>query len=413
VTLSVTDDDGETATASRQVDVSAAAAFPAVPAGALIYVRVSERERGAISRYVLYEDSTFGLQYLSARSEFFEYTGRYARVNASISLDFDANRPQWQATATIQGDSLVVTYNRDMMLSDFEDGVYRLARTPGPAGIYLAGVDGSNPRRLVSGERPAWSPDGRRIAFQRGGDVYLIGIDGTGETLLGEGREPAWHPDGTRLAFTSAEGIAVMREDGSGATTLVHHDFRDDTYAESDQGVGKPAWSPDGDRIAFEHLGDGDLVPAQIFVMSADGSDLRRVTSYGGGQYAESDPAWSPGGSEIVFWTYAYGIAVVPAAGGTPRQLYHDGPVAWYGAKPVWSPDGSTILFAAQVMPQGSAIWLVAAHGGPAPTPIAVGVDPAWSPDGTSIAFGRSADVLLRAVPDNPMPRSFASRTSR
>jgi hypothetical protein len=82
------------------------------------------------SRYVLYEDSTFGLQYVNARWGFFEYTGRYARVNASISLDFDANRPQWQATATTQGDSLVVTYNLDMMLSDFEDGVYRLASMP-------------------------------------------------------------------------------------------------------------------------------------------------------------------------------------------------------------------------------------------------------------------------------------------
>ena len=154
-------------------------------------------------------------------------------------------------------------------------------------------------------------------------------------------------PDGARLAFTSAEGISVMREDGSGATTLVRHDFRDDTDAESDQGVGKPSWSPDGDRIAFEHRGDGDMMPAQIFVMNADGSDLRRVTSTPGGQYAESDPAWSPDGSEIVFWSFGYGIAVVSAAGGTPRQIYQIGPAVAYGAKPVWSPDGTTILFAA------------------------------------------------------------------
>ncbi|MGH7631205.1 MAG: TolB family protein [Gemmatimonadales bacterium] len=67
----------------------------------------------------------------------------------------------------------------------------------------------------MAGERPAWSPDGRRIAFQRDGNVHVIGIEGTGETVLGVGREPAWAPGGTRLAFAGSEGIAVMREDGS------------------------------------------------------------------------------------------------------------------------------------------------------------------------------------------------------
>ncbi len=133
VALTVTDDVGATGTVSRRIPVPAApgppGAFPPVPAGALTYVRVSAEASGAKSRYVLYEDSTFALQYLTTSFGFFEYTGRYARVNASISLDFDASRPQWQATATYQGDSLVVTYNLDMALSGFEDGVYRVAPT--------------------------------------------------------------------------------------------------------------------------------------------------------------------------------------------------------------------------------------------------------------------------------------------
>ena len=63
------------------------------------------------------------------------------------------------------------------------------------------------------------------------------------------------------------------------------------------------------------------------------------------------------------------------------------------------SPDGSTILFAAyQPTSQGSALWLVAAHGGPALAPIATGADPAWTPDGVAIAIGRIDGASLRAL---------------
>jgi Tol biopolymer transport system component len=262
--------------------------------------------------------------------------------------------------------------------------------SPGTPAIYLADADGSHVRLLVAGERPAWSPDGRRIAFQRDGSIHVIGIDGRGEIPLGEGREPAWAPDGHRLAFTSHDGIAVMRDDGSQVTTLLRHDFRDDTDAPSYQGVGMPAWSPAGDLIAFEHLGDGDVIPVQIFVVNADGSDPRRATPTRGIQYAESDPSWSPDGSEIAFWSFGYGIAVVSSAGGTPRRIYQNDPAVSYGAKPVWSGDGSSFLFTANLFsPETRAIWVVGRTGGAAIVLIDSGADPAVSPDGATLAFDR------------------------
>jgi Tol biopolymer transport system component len=372
--------------------VSPYGAFPPVSGPARIYKRVTEHRHppGALSRYVLYDDSTFALQYLGPTGE---YTGRYSRTGSAVDFSFDgwSTAGPWEATGFLHGDSLVVEYNIVMWLSDFEDGVYRLEPghpTSAPH-LFVARADGSAVTRLVPGSWPAWSPDGRRIALQRNGEIYLINADGSDEARVSEGEHPAWSPDGTRIVFTSGEGIAVMASDGSAVTTVLRHDFRDDTYAPWDMGVGKPAWSPDGERIAFEHLGDGDLQPAQIYIMNADGSDPRRLTmSSDGRRYAESDPAWSPDGSRIVFWSYGYGIATVSASGGVPSSAYNQFPAVAYGARPRWSPDGSTIAFTAHTASTvAPAIWVVPAGGGSASVLVPGGQDAAWSPDGEKIVF--------------------------
>jgi hypothetical protein len=105
-------------------------AFPALSRAGQIYLGAEGMYRysdsyhyGRLhSRFVLYQDGTFALQFVSPRWGFFEYPGRYARADSRIALTFQ--EWGWVATGTVLGDRMTVTYNSTMSLADFEDGDY-------------------------------------------------------------------------------------------------------------------------------------------------------------------------------------------------------------------------------------------------------------------------------------------------
>lgn len=100
--------------------------FPSVPESSVAYDRVSSDTSVALSRYVLDTvNSEFELQSLGS-SGLGVYAGTYARENSVIDFDFDAwsAAGPWEATGTLENDSLQVSYNTVMYLSDFENGTY-------------------------------------------------------------------------------------------------------------------------------------------------------------------------------------------------------------------------------------------------------------------------------------------------
>jgi Tol biopolymer transport system component len=149
-------------------------------------------------------------------------------------------------------------------------------------------ADGSDVRLLARGGYlavdPAWSPDGRTIAFESdrpGGDtsIVLINPDGTDRRVLASGRDPSWSPDGTGIVFTcSRGGICTVNADGSGKSRIL-----------DDPDAFDPAWSPDGSHIVvglYSPTGSADL-----WVMEADGTNLRKLTGKPG---FEGKPDWQP-----------------------------------------------------------------------------------------------------------------------
>jgi len=196
---------------------------------------------------------------------------------------------------------------------------------------------------------------------------------------------PAWSPDGSRIAFGSNRDgkgeIYVMNADGSNVKRLTNN--LSDDYG--------PKWSPDGRKILFDSDRDGNK---EVYVMDADGANQTRLTN---NIATDSATSWSPDSSQIAFASnrdhpnfYNFDIYVMKADGSDVRRIVDD---PEYDAEPRWSPDGKRILFVTGR--NGSFDVYLANADGTDQRNLTADYDKndgaaVWSPDGNNIAFVRT-----------------------
>jgi Tol biopolymer transport system component/DNA-binding winged helix-turn-helix (wHTH) protein len=291
-----------------------------------------------------------------------------------------------------------------------------------PFGIFLIALDTGDRRRLtmppaasVGDESPAFSPDGRTVAFARlvegAKEIYLVAVTGgeprrlTFEDNVRPGSFTAglaWMPDGREIVFASnrsgpfqlwrvptAGGTPVrvgvhaqelsfpaVARDGSQLawiqtsfdTNIWHVPISDPTgprvaptpLIASTAHDSNPQYSPDGQRIAFVSSRTGTN---EVWVADRDGRKPMRLTNRGGP--VTGTPRWSPDGREIAFDSQVAAnrdIYVVGSNGGTLRQLTTE---AGEDTCPSWSRDGRWIYFGSGRSGRLQ-IWKKPSAGGPA-----------------------------------------------
>jgi len=334
------------------------------------------------------------------------------------------------------------------------------ADAPGaPGGLFLISLETGARRRCTTPPEgwmmdsgPAFSPDGRWLAFTRGarspnlgtGDLYMLSLalDGTpqGEpvrlTSDGSSQFPVFTPDGREIVFSSSregdetlwrmaafsrsegkpERIAVAsgRAGGPAISRQAPHRlaygriewesniWRAETaggkapvlFLSSTRNDFFPRFSPDGQRIAFLSDRSGSF---EIWLCDAGGANAVQLTAIGGPRLAVL--RWSPDGQRIAVEARPHGhgdIYVVRAEGGPPQRLVGDpSDDVW----PSWSRDGKWIYFGSD---RGGSrqIWKVPAAGGaPVQVTTKTGVEAMESPDGKYLYYRKAAFSPLWKVP--------------
>jgi Tol biopolymer transport system component len=238
--------------------------------------------------------------------------------------------PKGKADARLRLDPSLVTGGDAFAFDENDDGDHA---------VWVANADGSNARQVPPGNDssyPAWSQDGAKIAYLRGGWINVMNADGSASKRVIradlEGTAPVWAP-AKQITFYLGHDIWVVNPDGSGRRMAVQ--------AEGEEAGFEIA--PDGRTIAFSYL--AAVANFELALGQVSGGEVRRLTD--NDHQDDLQPSWAPDGKSLVFSRYERpanpdpesgpgDIYVINADGSGERNLTDS---AADESSPAWSPE--------------------------------------------------------------------------